>query len=479
MPNSLRHKLLQALGAPSLLLLVAGGGVAYGVASSVVSTAYDQNLLNLAYGVANHVRLHDGTLELRLSAETDATLRTDTVDQIFFRVRDPAGRVLGGDADLPQAEAQWAETRSADPYTSLQLGNTTAAPEPQRPPQARLYFDADYRGQRIRCVRLYREMEHHGYYITVGETLEKRREGMERLLLGFASAALLAAAAAGIAVRFGIPSGLAPLEKLEQALARRSGTDLSPIAPASVPLEIREVVKALNALLDRLREAHGRQHQFLQDAAHQLRTPLASLQVELEMLSPGPDRDAATLARLRRSVARVTRLANQLLALARADSGQHLPATPAAIDLAELIAEMLDDWLRTADARQIDFGVDRASSPVIGDPTLLRELISNLVDNALKYTPVGGQITVHCRPHAGRIELDIVDNGPGIPPAEREAVFERFYRLPDSIASGSGLGLPIAREIVRSHGGEISLETNPDGPGTRVAVRLPAAAAAS
>lgn len=473
MPVSLRRTLLQALGAPSLLLLVAGGGVAYGVAASVVSTAYDENLVNLAQGVANHARLEGGELRLALSREAELVLRTDTTDQIFFRARDAAGRILAGDGDLPLLEDLLLEQRNTDPYEALQRTGTPQS-EPVRPPRPRNFYNANFRGEAIRAVRIYRELDHHGYFVTVAETLGKRREAMERLLLGFASAALLAGAAAGIAMRFGIPSGLAPLEHLKATLAARDGTDLSPIPTAGTPLEVSELVDALNALLARQREAHAHQREFLQDAAHQLRTPLASLQVQLEMLT-GEGGDPAAIARLRQSVRRATRLANQLLTLARAEAGRRLMADAVTVDLAAVIDEMLDDWLRTADERRIDLGVERSAASVLGDPTLLRELMANLVDNALKYTPACGQVTVFCRRKDAEIELDVVDDGPGIPLEERERVFERFYRAPGARASGSGLGLPIAREIVACHGGRIAIEDGPGGRGSRLSVRLPAA----
>lgn len=468
---SLRHNLLQTLAGPTALLLLSAGGVAYGTAKSVVNTAYDQNLVNLAHGIATHVHLDRDQFALGLSRQAEIVLRTDTRDQIFFRVRDEQGKLLGGDHDLPLLDER--DELSALPYPYQSLGNEEAAPAaPRSASTTPVFRDLEHRGQPIRAVRLYRRTGLQGFYVTVAETLDKRREAMDRLLLGFGSAAALLVVAAAVAARFGIPSGLAPLEKLAQSLARRSGSDLSPIDPESVPQEIREVVRALNALLDRLRTANAHQREFLQDAAHQLRTPLAGLQMQLELLAARPV-DAGALARLRQSVARVTRLANQLLALARAEAGERLIADARELELAPLIDDMVEDWLRLADGKDIDLGIHREPLRLVGDPTLLQELVANLMDNALKYTPAGGSVTLRCALEGEVVAIEVSDSGPGIPTEVREQVFERFYRHAGTQADGSGLGLSIAREIVRCHGGTIAIEAGADGHGTCVRVCLP------
>lgn len=449
MQASLRSKLVQLFAVPMLVALFAGGWLAYRVAEEVVSAAYDQSLLNLANGLANRVHREDGELTVSLPYEAEQLLRTDTVDRIFFRVRDAVGRVVAGDGDLPPRETLESDLR---PH----------------------FYEAAYRGEAIRGVRLHPMAGDEGFYVTVAETLGKRQQAIRTLLAGFATAVLLVLVAVGLAVQYGIPSGLAPLRRLEDELAARGGQDLTPVDLRGAPLEIREVVRALNALLERLGEASSAQREFLQDAAHQLRTPLASLQVQIELLQArgiGPE----SLDALHRSVSRVTRLANQLLALARAEAGVHIVATATRVDMAELIDDMLEEWLRLADQKGIDFGVERSAVQLQGDPTLLRELVANLVDNALKYTQAGGQVTVRCALRETVLELEVTDNGPGIPAHQREQVFERFTRLPGNWATGSGLGLAIAREIVASHGGSIELGSAPDGIGTRVLVRLPAA----
>lgn len=469
---SLRQTLLQALVGPTTLLLLAAGTVVYGTAKSVVGSAYDQNLLNLAHGVASHVHAGPTGPELSLPPGAELMLRTDTLDEIYFRVRDGQFRILGGDRNFPLLDESDAASALPIPYQS-DLGSEPET-APAKPTKTTVFRNLDYQGEHVRAVRLYRSYGSGGVYITVGETLHKRRDTMDRLLLGFLSAGVLLLLAAAVAARFGIPSGLAPLQRLTESLRRRAGTDLSPIDVQAVPDEVRELVGALNALLKRLRTANARQREFLQDAAHQLRTPLAGLQMQLELLESRPLEETARVE-LRQSVNRVTRLANQLLALARAESGGRMLADATPVELAPLIDDLVDGWLRIADLRNIDLGVNREAVSMIGDPTLLQELISNLMDNALKYVPYGGSVTLHCATNtdADQIEIEVADTGPGIPEAVREQVFERFYRNAGTQGNGSGLGLSIAREIVRCHHGDIRIIDAPEGQGTLVRVRLP------
>lgn len=447
MQTSLRQSLMRAFAAPALASLLAGSWLAYQAAEDVVTSAYDQSLLNLANGVANRVDVTDGEIRVTLPQEAEAVLRTDTMDRIFFRVSDEAGRVIAGDATLPARRPHDASSRP-------------------------LFVDELYEGVPIRAVLIHPHFGDTGFQVTVAETLDKRRKALNELLLGFGVAVMLVMTAVAVVVRVGLPSGLAPLYRLQRELAGRSGNDLSPVDLRGVPVEVNAVVQALNAMLERLRSANSAQRQFLQDAAHQLRTPLASLLVQADLIRDG-EPDPAALARLRQSIRRVARLANQLLALARAEAGERLMADASPVDLADLIDDMLDDWLRTADDKRIDFGVERDPVTLTGDPTLLRELLANLVDNALKYTPAGGQVTLRCKVTDDAVAIDVIDDGPGIPAGQRESVFERFARLPVAGASGSGLGLSIAREIAHAHGGRIWIEDGAGGKGTQVSVRLP------
>ena len=454
------------------MVVLAAGAVTYSTAQWVSEWAFDESLLNRAHGLMIHLDADSTDPMTPISTQTDRLLRTDRRDRIYFRVVGANGEHLNGDAglpldesptDVPTPKATYAHAR-ATPSTSLAL----------TPPEG-VFYEADYDGERVRVVRLaHRDASRH-IDIVVAETMHKRREAVRRLLTGFGAAAALLAVTAALAVRFGLPYGLAPLRRLEARIKARSGADLTPVDATDVPMEIAELVRALNQLFARLREAQDAQRHFLQDAAHQLRTPLAGLQIQLELLQQhhaGASHEA--IESLRRSVGRVTRLTNQLLVLARAEAGTRQLNNTSAVELAPLIDDALEEWLRTADTRQIDLGVERDLVSIPGDPTLLRALIDNLVDNALKYTPPGGQVNLRCTVVDGEAEIEVSDTGPGVSEEARERVFTRFYRAPGAAAMGSGLGLPIAREIAEAHHGSIEIGSGRNGRGTCLRVRLPA-----
>lgn len=453
------------------MVVLASGAVTYSTAQWVSESAFDEILVSRAHGLLIHLDA-DGPHALQaISAQADRLLRNDRRDDIYFRVVGVNGEYLGGDADLPLDEVRDDAAPSVGASTLTSAARSTslalAPPEP-------VFYDTRFDDVPVRAVRLRQLDGSQVIDVVIAETLKKRSEAVRRLLTGFGAAAALLVATAVLAVRFGIPYGLAPLRRLEARIKARSGADLTPVDSTHVPVEIAELVRALNQLFARLREAQDAQRRFLQDAAHQLRTPLAGLQIQLELIEHRDgDIDHEAIASLRRSVNRVTRLTNQLLALARAEAGTRHLSTSAVVELAPLIDDTLEDWLRIADARRIDLGVARDIIAIRGDPTLLHALIDNLVDNALKYTPHGGRVNLTCTIVDGDAEIEVCDNGPGIPAAARERVFTRFYRAPGTAASGSGLGLPIAREIAEAHRGSIEIDSGENGAGTCVRVRLP------
>jgi two-component system OmpR family sensor kinase len=236
----------------------------------------------------------------------------------------------------------------------------------------------------------------------------------------------------------------------------------------------------MNDLLARLQASVERERAFIADAAHELRTPLTALHLQVQGLrdaAPGPERDEA-VQRLQAGVERATRLVEQLLALAREERGGVRQREPVAI--CDLVREMVEDLLPLADARDVDVGMTRADPVVVdGNRDALRVLVRNVLDNAIRHSPSGGQVDVSVEHGAGagkRALLLVTDQGPGIAPAERERVFDRFYRVPGAAAGGSGIGLALVRSVARHHGGEVRLEDAPSGSGLRVAVELPALA---
>jgi two-component system sensor histidine kinase TctE len=298
--------------------------------------------------------------------------------------------------------------------------------------------------------------------------------------------------------------GIAPLNELQQRIRRRESSDLSPIDEREAPEEVSPLVRAINDLLMRLDQSLAAQKHFLADAAHQLKTPLAGLRTQAELaqreIDAGENDPRAvkrSLQQIALSSQRAAHMVNQLLAMARAEDKEHASHRQS-VNLARLATETVRDFVPKAMEKRIDLGYEGPDSgqslPVRGHALLLREMIRNLVDNALQYTPAGGTVTVRVMddPFGQVVVLQVEDSGPGIPAAEREQVFQPFYRSLGTDVDGSGLGLAIVREIVQQHAAEITLEdanlryrsgvtdqaAAPFGPGALFTVRFPAAAAA-
>ncbi|GAB3400492.1 HAMP domain-containing histidine kinase [Massilia agilis] len=287
---------------------------------------------------------------------------------------------------------------------------------------------------------------------------------------------LVCLALAGL-VWFSVTNGLAPLARLRASLDRRGSADLEPLHQDGLPQELVPVVDAFNDLLGRIGDSARAQHEFQANVAHQLRTPLAGMKLQLEWLAARHRDDpetGASLALMRQANERLIRETNQLLSLARAEPSRFEAARVEPLDLAGLVEEAVQAFVVQAVARRIDLGFSLAAAPVRGDRFLLRDLLDNLVDNALRYTPPGGTVTVRAGVEGGVARLVVEDNGPGIAPEQRARVFQRFVRL-DQNTTGSGLGLAIVRDIAQVHGGEVELSSGAGGKGAVFTVRFPPA----
>ena len=281
----------------------------------------------------------------------------------------------------------------------------------------------------------------------------------------------------GLIIWLIVGEGLRPLNQIARAIRRRQPASLEPLPQARLPEEVAPLVSELNALLARLREALDRQKRFTADAAHELRSPLTALQVQLDMLARArtPEENRAALEALRAGMKRAARLVEQMLTMARLEPEAQL-AQPAAIALDALAAQVAGELEPLAEARRIELRLERLESVAVrGDATALHALARNLIDNAIRYAPAGGAVRLAAFAEDGSAFLVVEDDGPGIPPAERARVFDRFYRLPGSHAEGSGLGLAIARQVADAHGAEIALDDAAGGRGLRVTVRFKAA----
>jgi two-component system, OmpR family, sensor histidine kinase TctE len=445
-PYSIRRQLLLFLISSAVLMVSAAAAVTYFVALRATNNAYDRSLLDPAFDIADNVRLDISGAHVDLPQKALEALVYDQVDKVIFQVRSREDAIVDGVPDLP--------------------------PPPDVSPGQHLFFNAVYHGEKIRVAALRSTA---GFVVQIGETLHKRNRLIGEILVSeLISTALIALGSIALAW-FGVTRGLRPFEQLRVELSERAPTDLRPLTEAGTPVEIAPVMRAFNRLLDHLRDANTMQQRFLASAAHQLRTPLAGLQMHLELLSRRelPTDVRTEIDRMHSATVRASRLANQLLALAKAESVPDQHRVQEIIDLRTVASAAAQDWAPRAFAHKIDLGFMLENAVILGDSVLLPEMVNNLIDNALRYTPAGGRVTVTTGCEGDVPFLSVVDTGPGIAPDERDKVLERFYRVAGTPGEGSGLGLAIVREVVDRHGAELKIDACDDQGGTCVRIRFP------
>jgi two-component system, OmpR family, sensor histidine kinase TctE len=449
--RSLRAHLLRMLLPPIAALLVLGALVAYYPSFEPGTAAYDQGLIDAGISLASYIRTAAPGYRVDLPAAVDQVLRRDSYDTVYYRVLGPGGQDIAGDEGLPEPDG----------------GARDAV----------VTYDTAYKGRKVRAVALPAQCGLEACRVLVAETTVKRQRMARGILFSSLLPEMLIAFATLVIVWFGVKRGLGPLARLSDEIKARSPGDLRPIAAADTPDETRPLVAALNGLLDEVAQASRNQQRFLANAAHQLRTPLAGLQAhtELALAKSLPPEVRAELEQVHEATIRTARLANQLLALARAEPGAR--ANAAELNLKALAESEADGWVHQALARDVDLGFELDWAPVQGDAFLLREALANLVHNAIEYSQRGGRATVRTGRKGTQSFVEVEDDGPGIPPAERERVLERFYRVPGTSGTGSGLGLAIVREIAAGHGATISITDATGGSsasrGCRVAITFP------
>jgi two-component system sensor histidine kinase TctE len=318
--------------------------------------------------------------------------------------------------------------------------------------------------------------------VALADGSDPRQQWARSIVLKVLLPNLVLIAAAAFAVRWGVERALRPLLELKEAVERRSPRDLSAIDASGSPEEVRPLVDSLNRLFGLVNAQAESQRHFVADAAHQLRTPLAGLQAQVEAwaqaasLSAGPSQQLALpteqIYKLRTATRRTSQLANQLLALSRADARGVQSQPEQHVDLKAMCESALETFLDAATAKRIDLGLDAQPARVMGHEWLLRELLANLTDNAVKYTPEGGTVTLRCGRRGTRAFLEVEDDGPGIAPAELPRVLERFYRVPGTVGEGNGLGLAIAEQIAHAHHSQLQLQPGAGGRGLKVTLEF-------
>jgi two-component system sensor histidine kinase TctE len=456
--GSLRGRLLRRLAALLAIPLLIGSLSAYWNGREAADAAYDRTLLASARAIADGLYTEEGLLRADVPYVALDVFAYDSEGRIFYQVSDLQGRLVSGYDALP---APPPGTPRTDDYPAL----------------ARFY-DGEFDGVGVRVVSLLQpvsEPEMNGMAeIRVAET-EGARERMARgLLLDTLWRMGLLALVSLALVWLAVSAALRPLERLRSAVEERQPDDLRPLPLVEAQDEMRPLVAALNHFTERLRVQFERQAQFIADASHELRTPLAALKarIELGLREREPQLWHSTLEKAAQSTDRLTHLANQLLSLARIERGARAIAEGGAerVELSLLVRELAMALAPLAHQRGIALALEAEEGVCIqGEPTLLNELVYNLVDNALAHTPAGGNVILRVLAPA---LLEVEDDGPGIPAEEREKVFERFYRRNPQVG-GAGLGLAIVGEICRAHLAQISLDEGRGG-GLLVRVSFPA-----
>ena len=447
---SLRLQLLRRLLPAMLAILLGGAATAYWVAWRSATKAYDRALFDTTLAISEQLQMQDGKAQLPLTPQARSVLLTDKFDRIFYAVRGHRAELLEGESDLPMPPAE----------------------SPRSPGQeARFYFDGVVGGQPVRVAALRKEMAGQSITVLAGETLVKRNALVREILLGMLLPELLLTLVSISVVWFGIRSGLEPLAKLRQELAGRSQADLSPVR-VDVPEEIQPVVTEINELLQRLARSLSSQRNFVSDAAHQLRTPIAALQAQVDAaLSESAPDSKKKMEGILAASQRLSHLVTQMLALARAEPS--LAQTQPEVSLMDVVQQVAETWLPQAIRKEIDLGFELTPCQIRGNALLLQELLGNLLDNALRHTPEGGTVTVACGVQENEIWLSVEDSGPGIAAGECTQVFDRFYQPARSLTTGNGLGLAIVREIVEQHRGKVSAGRSARLGGAQLTVRFP------
>jgi two-component system sensor histidine kinase TctE len=441
--HSLFGEILDWMLAPLLLLWPVSVALTWLVAQGIASKPYDRQLGEMARAVSRQVSVHtaggDVQARLVLPAGASKPLHTDESDDIHYQVLGLRGEYLGGERTLP---APGADRRA--PPGQLRFRDDTLNNDSVRV----AYLWVDVPGRPASAAPL----------VQVAETMGKRSRLATEIIKGVILPQFVVLPLAVLLVWLALARGIAPLNELQQRIRRRDSNDLSPIDERDAPEEVSPLVRAINDLLARLDQSLSAQKHFLADAAHQLKTPLAGLRTQAELAQREIDTGASDPQAVKRSLQQIA------LSCQRA---AHMVNQLLAMNLSQLAAETVRDFVPRAMEKHIDLGYEgsddhEARPPLLvsGHLLLLRELVRNLVDNALQYTPAGGTATVRVMddPFGQVVVLQVEDSGPGIAAAEREQVFHPFYRALGTNVDGSGLGLAIVRQIAQQHAAQIQLE---------------------
>jgi two-component system sensor histidine kinase TctE len=445
--SSISRRLIFWLAVPLMLLALCGALVHYFNSVAPGFMGSERRLRDASNALMAHVQIKEGRINFDASPDAKPPLPASEV--IKYALRDAQGHLLAGDGQVPAV--------------------------PMNDSNAQVFAMAQIDRRNLRSLTTRFDTRLGVVLITVADARPAvepaaRFGFMSTLLWDFVQLDVTL-----VLVWVGIQLGLRPVKRLRDEIAERSPLDLRPIVETTVPREIAPVVVTLNRLFERLRTGVQSQQQFIANTAHQLRTPITGMQAQLDLLvaEPAAQPIKGRLLTLQEGIRQLAHSANQLLMLARADPSANIAAKNQSVDLKAIVGEVAAKFFDRALQAGIDLGVEAQPVTIHADPSLLDDLLGNLVDNALKYTPRDGSVTISTGRLNAKPFLAVEDTGPGIPEADRQKVRQRFFRLPNSPGHGSGLGLAIVDEIAQLYGAAVSIMSGPNGVGTRVLVQFP------
>jgi len=453
--KSLRTQLLFWLLAPLALVSLVDAWITYASAQETASIVQERMLLGAARMIGGQVRVEEGVVQVVIPPAALELFDSPSHDRVFYRVSSNSGQLLSG-------------------YDDLALPPRTLALEEL------MYFDSRQGGREVHGVAfaqpVFAAPTRGPVLIQVAQTLEGRHELARNIWVSAVRRQFAWLALVSVLLWFGLHRSMRPLLALRDHMRQRKSGELQPLQADAVPAEIQPLVAALNDYVQRLDKHMSSHSRFIADASHQLRTPLTLLNTQVVYALR--DKDAASrqeaLTAIHASVRHSIRLVNQLLSFSRAEASLGLPAQQQVVVLGDVVRRAVESLALLASQRHIDLGLEdhAGQASLEASPPLLHELVANLVDNALRYTPCGGVVTARVTAHEEELVLHVQDNGPGIPEAFRDRVFERFFRLNNTHSDGCGLGLAIVREIADGCGAQIHLGVPASGSGLLVSVRF-------
>ena len=446
--NSLHRQLLKRLLWPLIIILLLGSVFAYFFALHTAINTYDLGLMDDALDIVRQIEVHQDKMEINFPPVARQMLKEKYEDQVSYAAWDASGKLFAGTPKL------------------LMINSLD-------PDEKHAYQDIVLNGEANRVLLLRGEIETHTYYIAVSQTVRGRNHLTGGILAAILIPETLLAIVSIVIILLGIRRGLTPIEKLRDEITSKSSSDLRPIEESTAPLELAPIIHGINELLGNLAAAFAGHRRFIADAAHQLRTPLASLSSQIEVALENPPADIKKLLHQLLSTShRTTHLANQLLSLARLEHTEQTMYEVSTVKLNEVVQAGAADFVTLAARKGVELEFDLQPALVNGSALMLRELFVNLMDNAIRYTPAGGQVTVSIKTAEKDIVLIVDDNGSGVADAELEALGKPFHRLSSDYPGGCGLGLAIVREIVRLHGADLMFGGGVNGRGLSVKIKF-------